>query len=64
MTLLVVIMVCTNYMPCDKDHARVYQAFRAQPGQIVCGVPADMTIIQSDLRPDKNEYVSIKCRLN
>ena len=64
MTLFVVIMICTQSMPCDQQHARVYQAFRAQPGQIVCGLPSDATIIQSDIRPDKNEYMSIKCKLN
>ena len=64
MTLVVVIMVCMNSKPCDQQHARIYQSFHAEPGQIVCGLPSGATIIQSDLRPDENEYISIKCRLN
>lgn len=63
MILYVVLYVCTIGQPCDERHARAYQAFTAPPGNIICGTPATMTIIQSAAAPNEHEYVRQRCEL-
>lgn len=63
MTLFVVIYVCAVGKPCDKTHYLDYQAFRAEPGIIICGVPATQQIIQSARAPTENTYIRQRCEL-
>ena len=64
MTLYVIIMICKLGVPCNQEHARVYQSYKAEPGQIVCGIPGTTKIIQSELSPDPNEYLVVRCKLD
>lgn len=65
MTLYVVIYVCTIGAPCNERTARAYQAFRAPPGIINCGVPAlTQPIIFGSVGPDpSSEYLRVRCKL-
>lgn len=64
MTLYVVLMICTTSLPCDEKHARAYRAYRAQPGQVVCGLPtATAGIVETGLAPNEGEFLVVKCAL-
>lgn len=65
MTLYIVMMICGVNAPCDETHARAYRAFRAEPGQVVCGLPsAAAGIVETGLRPNENEFLVVKCKLD
>lgn len=64
MTLYVVLLVCAQSVPdCNAKTARAYQAFVAPPGNIICGTPATMTIVQSSIAPGEHEYIRQRCEL-
>jgi len=62
-TLYVIALVCLTGQPCDKEHYIDFQAFRAPPGVIICGVPATTTIIQSVRAPGRDMYIRQRCEL-
>jgi hypothetical protein len=62
-TLYVVLLVCAVNQPCDKTHYVDFQAFRAEPGVIICGVPATMQIVQSARAPGEGYYIRQRCEL-
>lgn len=64
MTLYVIVLVCAQSVThCTVDTARAYQAFTAPPGNIICGTPATMTIVQSAIAPGEREYIRQRCEL-
>lgn len=63
MTLYVVMMICSISLPCDEHHARAYRALKAEPGQIVCGLPStSAALVETGLRPADGEYLVVKCK--
>lgn len=63
MTLFVIVYICAANQLCDKNHYVDFQAYRAEPGIIVCGVPATMQIIQSARAPGDGYYIRQRCEL-
>jgi hypothetical protein len=62
--LYILVFICNVGQPiCDQNTARVYRAFVAEPGMIVCGPAVTAPVIESAIAPDKSEYIRVRCEL-